>query len=77
MAQTPTAIERPQRWDEPFDLDMTAADVDWVLTKPPFDKIDPSKFPPKTSLHDIILNDTRVMRYTDDEMWAARGPRRL
>ena len=73
MAQTPTAIERPQRWDEPFDLDMTAADVDWVLTKPPFDKIDPSKFPPKTSLHDIILNDTRVMRYTDDEIVVREG----
>ena len=73
MPESPLAIERPQRWDEPFGIDMTAADVDWVLTKAPFDEIDPSKFPPKTSLHDILLNDTRVMRYTDGEIVVREG----
>ena len=73
MAQTPVAIQRPQRWDEPFGLDMTDADVDWVLTKPPFDEIDPSNFPSKTSLHDIIKNDTRIMRYSDGEIVVREG----
>ena len=73
MAQTPVAIQRPQRWDEPFGLDMTDADVDWVLTKPPFDEIDPSNFPSKTSLRDIIKNDTRIMRYSDGEIVVREG----
>ena len=73
MAQTPIVIQRPQRWDEPFGLDMTDADVAWVLTKPPFDEIDASKFPSKSSLRDIIKNDTRVMRYSDGEIIVREG----
>ncbi len=73
MPQAPIAIERPQRWDEPFSPDMSDEDVDWVLSKPPFDDIDASKFPPKSSLHDIIKNDTRLIRYSDGEIVVREG----
>jgi CRP-like cAMP-binding protein len=73
MPQAPLAIQRPQRWDEPFGPDMTDADVDRVLSTPPFDKIDPSKFPPKSSLRDIVKNDTRINRYLEDEIIVREG----
>ncbi len=73
MPQDPIAIERPRRWDEPFGPDMTDEDVDWVLSKPPFDEIDASKFPPKSSLHDIVKNDTRLIRYSDGEIVVREG----
>lgn len=71
--EEPLSIQRPQRWDEPFGPDMTDADVDWILSKPPFDRIDPSKFPPKSSLRDIVGNDTRINRYVDGEIIVREG----
>ena len=38
-------IHRPQRWDVPLDPDMTDADVDRILTCPPFNQIDAARFP--------------------------------
>ena len=52
---------------------MTDADADQVLSTPPFDKIDSSKFPPKSSLRDIVKNDTRINRYLKDEIIVREG----
>ena len=68
MRLSSVAIERPQRWDEPFGPDMADGDVDWLLSKPPFDRIDGEKFPSTTSLFDILKNDTRIMRYSNGDI---------
>ncbi len=73
MRLSSVAIERPQRWDEPFGPDMADGDVDWLLSKPPFDRIDGEKFPSTTSLFDILKNDTRIMRYSNGDIVVREG----
>ena len=55
------AIQRPQRWDEPFDPNMDEPKVDRVLSIAPFSEMDHDDFPAKMPLQDILLNDTRVL----------------
>jgi len=55
-------IRRPQRWDKPFDPDMTDAIVRRVLGLAIFRAIDPTDFPPNLPLPEIIKNDSRIQR---------------
>lgn len=57
------AIQRPQRWDNPFDPHIDEAVVDRILDLDMFREMDTSKFPPTATLRDIIRNDARIARY--------------
>lgn len=66
-------ILRPERWDEPFGPDMTEVDVNRILSIPPFSRIDPNLFSPSASLHDILLNDTRIIQYRNGDIVVRKG----
>ena len=64
MASPFVELARPNRWDEPFgEFPLTDREIDWILTRSPFNQIDPKPFPDSTPLREILRNDTRVMRY--------------
>jgi Fe-S-cluster-containing dehydrogenase component/CRP-like cAMP-binding protein len=73
MIDDPIGIKTPQRWDVPFGQAMTEADVDYLLTIPPFSQIDPSKFPARLPLRGILRNDARLVRYQDGDIIVRRG----
>ncbi len=61
-------LERPDRWDAAFDPEMTEADVDRLLSIPPFSKMTASNFPKRTPLREILRNDTKVRRFLPNEL---------
>ncbi|MGJ8654323.1 MAG: cyclic nucleotide-binding domain-containing protein [Opitutaceae bacterium] len=71
-ASTPT-MARPQRWDVPFGEDMSDADVERVLQFAPFKDFDPNRFPQNSSLHDILLNDTRIRKFNTNDIIVREG----
>jgi Fe-S-cluster-containing dehydrogenase component/CRP-like cAMP-binding protein len=73
MIPDPVGIKTPQRWDVPFGPAMSGADVDYLLTIPPFSHIDPSKFPAALPLRGILRNDARLVRYQDGDIIVRRG----
>ena len=66
-------IQRPQRWDEPFDPDVTESDLDRILVLPPFNRMDPDKFPPNASLRDILRNDVGIRQYKKGDIVFSKG----
>jgi len=56
------AIQRPRRWDIPYSEEMTDADVDRVLSVPPFSELDPKRFRGHVTLNGILKNDARIVR---------------
>src|SRR6266704_2418044 len=73
MASSRTTLERPQRWDAAFDPKMTDADVDRLLSIPPFSKMRPEHFPPRLQLRDILKHDTSIRRYRKGEIVVRQG----
>ncbi len=73
IEDTNVNIARPKRWDVPFGANMTDADVDYVLSLPPFSEIDQSKFPASASLRDILRNDTRVLHFKQGDIVIREG----
>ena len=69
----PLAIQRPQRWDEPFCSKMTDDDVDEVLGHEPFSEIDQSRFSPKVPLRALLKNDCAVRTYKHGELIVRKG----
>lgn len=67
------AVTRPQRWDVPFGDRMTPSIVDLLLEMPPFSKMDPKRFTRNASLHDILLNDTRITIYQPGDLIVREG----
>lgn len=65
--------QSPQRWDRPFDADMTEGDVLSVLARPPFSDMDPAAFPASCSLRDLLRNDARIRRYRTGDIVVRRG----
>lgn len=66
-------LERPERWDAAFDPEMTEAEVDRLLTIPPFNKMSPANFPNRTPLRGILRNDTKVRRFKEGELIVRSG----
>ena len=66
-------ISRPQRWDAPFDPEMSAADVERVLSIPPFSEIDPDRFPAALWLDKLFLNDCRIVRARPGDIIVREG----
>jgi Fe-S-cluster-containing dehydrogenase component/CRP-like cAMP-binding protein len=73
MGLTPVGIQRPQRWDQPFDPGMTEADVDRVLAVEPFRRIDVESFPSALPLRGILRNDARLVHYQPGDIVVRRG----
>ncbi len=67
------AVQRPRRWDEPFDASMTDADVAWLRTRPPFNRLDPTAFPAATPLQGILRHDCRLHRVEPGEIIVREG----
>ena len=66
-------IQRPQRWDTPFGVDMDERDVGDILALEPFSGMDPERFPASQSLAGIIRNDTRIVSYRDGDIIVRKG----
>lgn len=66
-------IERPQRWDVPFDPNMTEKDVDYVLSFEPFRSIDQEKFPKSIPLRGILKNETRIRKFKKGDLVMRSG----
>ncbi|MDW8344191.1 MAG: cyclic nucleotide-binding domain-containing protein [Verrucomicrobiae bacterium] len=66
-------VERPRRWDVPFDAGMTDEVVARVLTVPPFSAMNPARFPRTVALADIIRNDAALRRYRAGEIVVREG----
>jgi Fe-S-cluster-containing dehydrogenase component/CRP-like cAMP-binding protein len=73
MAQNPTTIERPGRWDAAFDSEMTDADVDRLMAVAPFRDMDPEKFPKRTPLRGVLKNDSSIRRFRTGEIVVRQG----
>jgi Fe-S-cluster-containing dehydrogenase component/CRP-like cAMP-binding protein len=73
MPDTSTLLDRPQRWDQPFGRDMDDATVDRLLQVSPFREMDPAEFPAHLPLREILKNDTRVVRYEDNDIVVRKG----
>jgi Fe-S-cluster-containing dehydrogenase component/CRP-like cAMP-binding protein len=61
LIQNSTSMKRPERWSEPFDVDMTESIVDQLLTVEPFSQMDPSAFSGNIPLRGVLLNDCRTV----------------
>jgi Fe-S-cluster-containing dehydrogenase component/CRP-like cAMP-binding protein len=73
MAGAPTVIERPQRWDDSFDPEMTEGDVGRLLDLEPFCKMRPENFPKSIPLRGILQHDVRLRRFNRGEIVVRQG----
>lgn len=70
---TGIAIQRPERWDNPFIPDMSESEVDRIMDLDMFRDMDTSKFSETVSLRDIIRNDTRIRHYKRGDIIVRTG----
>ena len=68
-----STLTRPQRWDSPFDLDMTKADVKKLLAIEEIAAIQADRFPARISLEGILQNDTRIVAFKKGELVVREG----
>lgn len=68
-----TVMDRPKRWDTPFDPDMRYEQVELLLQRKEFEAIDESRFPESTSLFDILLNDCCIREYKAGDLIIREG----
>ena len=73
MENTSTQIQRPQRWDEPFDLAMRDRDVDLLLKLEPFSQMDASLFSPAIPLKGLLKNDCRILKLKQGDIIVREG----
>lgn len=66
-------VPRPQRWDEPFDPEMSDSEVAWLLTRKPFSQLDNKAFPRSAPLAAILRNDCRLRRHRPGEVIVREG----
>lgn len=71
--ENPQRIEKPQRWDTPFDDRVSDQDVDQLLKAPPFSSMDPDAFSRSVPLRGILTNDCKVNHYRDNEIIIREG----
>ncbi|MBM3876817.1 MAG: cyclic nucleotide-binding domain-containing protein [Verrucomicrobia bacterium] len=74
MSETPTIIQRPGRFDNPFEPEgLGDAQVARLLKVAPFKEMDPNGFPKRTSLADILKHDMRVRTFGKGELIVRAG----
>jgi Fe-S-cluster-containing dehydrogenase component/CRP-like cAMP-binding protein len=73
MSSAPNAIQRPQRWDAPFDAEMSDEQAKRLLDQEPLRRLDPTRFPPGTPLLGLIKNDTRLIACKPGDLIVREG----
>ena len=68
-----TTMDRPQRWDSPFDPNMSDSDVEILLKRPEFSVIDSSRFPSSLPIQGILKNDCRLVHHIPGEIVVRDG----
>ncbi|NKB37667.1 MAG: 4Fe-4S dicluster domain-containing protein [Gammaproteobacteria bacterium] len=66
-------VQRPRRWDQPFDEDMQEQQVLHVLASPHFRNMQPANFPKALQLEDLIRNDCRIRRFDKHQLMVRAG----
>ncbi|TWU07672.1 cyclic nucleotide-binding domain-containing protein [Stieleria varia] len=66
-------VQRPSRWDEPLDASMTDADVSWLRSRGPFNRMDPASFPRSIPLDGVLKYDCRLNRCEPGEIIVREG----
>lgn len=66
-------LQRPKRWDTPFDGGMSEQDVDELLRRPEFAMIEAGKFPASAPLRGILRNDCRIVRFQPGDILVRDG----
>ena len=66
-------MERPRRWDTPFDREMSGSVVDGLLARPEFASIDAGRFPAAAPLRGILQNDCRISTYAPGDIVVREG----
>jgi Fe-S-cluster-containing dehydrogenase component/CRP-like cAMP-binding protein len=66
-------LTRPQRWDSPFDPEMTDGDVSTLLERPEIASIDATAFPGHTPLEGILSNDTSIVKFSAGDIVVREG----
>lgn len=70
----PALIQRPQRWDSPFDEGMTERDVQWLLDQiEPFKSMDQAAFSKSVPLRGILRFDCRLVRLEPGQIIVREG----
>ena len=73
MNYVQSKIQRPRRWDEPFDSGMTERDVDLLLELLPFSNMDATAFPRSIPLRGLLKNDCRLLRLKQGDIIVREG----
>ncbi len=66
-------IQRPQRWDDPLDPNMTDEIVTELLAIEPFSQIDPDAFSKSVPLAGVIKNDCRILNFEKGDIIVREG----
>jgi Fe-S-cluster-containing dehydrogenase component/CRP-like cAMP-binding protein len=66
-------LQRPRRWDAPFDPEMSDERVEELLARPEFSAIDATRFPAAAPLRGILRNDCRIVVYRPGELIVRDG----
>ncbi len=66
-------LQRPKRWDAPFDPEMSEELVAELLGRPEFSSIDAARFPAAAPLRGILRNDCRISTYKPGELLVREG----
>lgn len=66
-------LQRPKRWDTPFDTRMSDEEVRELLARPEFCGIDAARFPAAAPLHGILRNDCRIVVFRPGELIVREG----
>ena len=70
---TSRVIEKAKQWDTAFSSDMTDADVQRLLSIPPFSTMDVESFPANAPLDGILRNETRILRLDEGGIVVRQG----
>jgi|SRR5882724_1039252 len=66
-------MQRPKRWDAPFDPQMSETEVAALLARPEFAAINAARFPSAAPLRGIVRNDTRMVAYAPGDIIVREG----
>ena len=73
MSVSAPTMDRPLRWDVPFDSNMTDRDVDGLMSTPAIAGINAETFPAYIPLNGILKNDTRIASFQPGDIICREG----
>lgn len=66
-------MNRPKRWDQPFDPEMRFEQAELLMARAEFSQVDETRFPAATPLFDILMNDCRVSEFKAGDLIIREG----